>query len=149
MIKLIEIIKIADIHANHISKALAHLSYILPITEHKVSNLSEDEFLWIELLINRFSKLQDFLGMKLISKFLESKSEVVERLTVIDQIHRLEALGIIDDSTIWQQMREIRNHLAHEYPDNPAMTALYLNKLFDFAPELIKILDNIKKHSTD
>ena len=35
---------------------------------------------------------------------------------MIDQLHLLEKIGVIEDSFASIRMREIRNDLAHEYP---------------------------------
>ncbi len=37
-----------------------------------------------------------------------------------------------------------RNHIAHKYPDQHALTANYLNEIVDFSPQLIEMLENIK-----
>jgi hypothetical protein len=49
-----EIIKIADIHKQRITYAREKLSNLIPFTAEKIQNLSEEEFLVIELMVNRF-----------------------------------------------------------------------------------------------
>ncbi len=44
-------------------------------------------------------------------------------------------------------MREVRNHLAHEYPEHPEITAAHLNQVFTLSPQLLNILNNIKNKS--
>jgi uncharacterized protein Usg len=66
-------------------------------------------------------------------------------MTMIDKINKLEKLNIIDDANLWFEMREIRHHLTHEYPDHPEITARYLNQMFNLAPKLLLLLENIKK----
>jgi hypothetical protein len=144
MNKITEIIKIADIHATRMRYAITKLGNFFPISELKMSNISEQDFLLLELLVNRFSKLQDFIGAKLIDAFLESKGELINNMTMIDKINKLEKLNIIDNANLWFKMREIRNHLAHEYPDHPEITAKYLNQVFNLAPELLSWFENIK-----
>jgi hypothetical protein len=38
-----------------------------------------------------------------------------------------------------------RNHISHEYPEHPELTAKYLNKIFSLSPQLLLILSKIKK----
>lgn len=140
-----EILKIAEIHAKRIAYAMDRLSKLFPISPSAVENISEQDFLFIELLTTRFSKLQDFIGAKLVDAFLDSQGELTYNMTMIDKINKLERLAIIDDATLWSRMREVRNHLAHEYPDHPEITAKYLNQVFELAPQLLTFLKNIKQ----
>ena len=144
-----EMFKITAIHTKRIELALVELKNVFPLNQQKVLNLSNQELLWIELLISRFAKLQDFLGRKIFDAFLRITKDYTEDLTMLDKLNQLERLGIIDSADLWEQMREARNHIAHEYPDEPALTAKYLNQIFDFAPKLITILENIKGMSKD
>jgi hypothetical protein len=67
---------------------------------------------------------------------------------MIDKIHKLEGIGIITDTQEWQDMRKIKNHISHEYPDHPEIIARHLNKLFELTPKLLEILARIKAQST-
>jgi hypothetical protein len=123
MIKINEMIKIAQIHCTRINFAISNLSVIFPLSKDKIDNFSNEEVLHIELLISRFAKLQDYIGRILINEFLKCKGEDYLNLTMIDKINKLEKLRIIDNAEIWQAMREARNHISHEYPDMPELTA--------------------------
>ena len=65
---------------------------------------------------------------------------------MIDKLHLLEKLGVIEDSFVWQRMREIRNHLSHEYPTVPEITAKHLNDVFFCIPDLLNFLESIKNY---
>ncbi len=147
MNKLTEILKIAEIHAEKIKYSINRLGNLFPISSVKIQNISEQDFLLLELLTTRFSKLQDFMGGKLVDAFLEAKGELIHGMTMIDKINKLEKLAILDDANIWFEMRTMRNHLSHEYPDHPEITAKYLNQLFMLAPKLLLFLNNIKERS--
>lgn len=144
MNKLEEMFKVSEIHAKRITLALIELKPLFPLNQEKVLNLSNQNLLWIELLISRFSKLQDFIGRKMIDEFLRMTKDYSENLTMVEKLNKLECLEIIESPDLWEQMREARNHIAHEYPDEPALTAKYLNQIFYFAPKLLQILDRIK-----
>ena len=145
MSKFNEMLKIADIHAKRIIDSMNALSDIFPISADKLDNLSQEEFLFIELLTNRFSKLQGFIGAKLIDEFFKAKGEVINNFTMIDKLNKLEKLRIIDDKDMWFQMREARNHLSHEYPDHPEIISAHLNQVFLLSPQLISLLNNLKR----
>lgn len=145
MNNLHELIKIADIHAQRIARAKNKIAHLFPANAMIITKMTEDELVWIDLFVNRFSKLQDLLGAKIVDRFLQEINENVEALTMLDKVNKLERLSIISDQKLWKEMREARNHAAHEYPDDPALTAKYLNDVFELAPELLNILSNIKK----
>lgn len=140
-----EIINIADIHADRIKMALDELRLIFPLDQSKVVNLNQQELLLIELLASRFAKLQDFLGRKMINEVLGLTGDLIESSTMLDKINQLERMEIIESTELWKDMREARNHISHEYPDKPELTAKYLNQIFDLAPKLLDFFCELKK----
>ncbi|ADJ29314.1 hypothetical protein [Nitrosococcus watsonii] len=66
----------------------------------------------------RFMKLQDALGMRLVPATLAALGEPFEEWPMRDRLDRLEKLHVLN-ATDWFAWREIRNRLAHEYPDRP------------------------------
>lgn len=141
---ILELFKIAKIHAQRIDMALEELKKLYPFTQETIKSFQQQDFLLAELLVNRFGKLQDLIGTKLIDAFFEEKGEAIQILTMIDKLNKLEKLELIEDANIWLKMREIRNNLTHEYPDNPEITAENLNRIFELAPKLLEILYNLE-----
>lgn len=47
----------------------------------------------------------------------------------IDNLNILEKNGAIDSAEKWQELRNLRNKLAHEYPENTEQTVEVLNLL--------------------
>lgn len=143
--KTTQLIQVADIHATWITDTIKDLKHLSPFSAETVQNLSKQDVRLTDQLVYRFTKLQDLIGAKLVDAFLKARGEVSEDMTMIDKINRLERLRIISDANLWLQMRDLRNNLAHEYPDEPETTAKYLNLLFELAPQLLLFLENIKK----
>jgi hypothetical protein len=71
-------------------------------------------------ILFRFTKLQDALGERLVPATLQQLTESFEDWPMRDRLERLEKLGylVVDD---WLRWRELRNRLAHEYPDQPEL----------------------------
>lgn len=136
-------LEIAKIHVKRLAYALEKLSPIFPMPADKVNALTDEELLLLELLTSRFAKLQDFMGAKLFTVFLESKGELADEMTFLDKIHKLEKLNLITSAEDWMVMRQIRNHLSHEYPHKPELTAQYLNQAYTMAFKLINCLDKL------
>lgn len=149
MTDLLEFLKIADIHEQRIKMAIDKLSANLPFTSAKMHTLSEQEILLTELIVSRFGKLQDLLGNKIFDGYLMLNEENVDKLTMLDKLHKLEKFDIIENSDLWKEMRQVRNNATHEYPDNPELAATSLNKLIELAPKLLEILEKIRSKILD
>ncbi len=66
-----------------------------------------------------YIKIQDKIGAKLFRQVLLALKEIPDgTLPMLDILHLLEKLRIIDHSTQWDKLREIRNTIAHEYPSD-------------------------------
>lgn len=53
------------------------------------------------------------------------------------KLRRLERLGAVPSADAWRLLRELRNQIAHEYPDAPAIQAAMIEALLDGARTLI------------
>jgi hypothetical protein len=70
----------------------------------------------INSFIFNISKIQDNLGAKFFKEILIELREIDNFSTpMIDVIHQLEKLHIIDSLKEWDTLREIRNALTHDY----------------------------------
>lgn len=74
----------------------------------------------VDQLLFRFIKLQDALGERLVPATLAGLAEPFADRPMRDRLNRLEKLGFLDVDN-WLAWREIRNRLAHEYPDRPEL----------------------------
>jgi uncharacterized protein with HEPN domain len=54
----------------------------------------------------------------------------------IDKLNRAEKLGLIPSALQWQELREIRNQTAHEYPAQPELVIANLRNLMRQVPAL-------------
>jgi len=137
------LIEISRIHESHLLYALNNLADIFPITEEKVTNLTKEEFVLVDFLANRFCRLQDFMGANLIDAVLIQFNEFTDDLTMIDKMNKLEKFHFVKEARLWQEMRKLRNHLIHEYPDRPELVAKFLNQAYSLSFELLEILNNL------
>lgn len=138
-------ISIAQTHVKRLQFALDHLKNTMPINQDSIQSMSDLEFMYFEVLTNRFSKLQDYLGAKIFDLCLEAHKESSLGMSMIDKLNRLEKIGIIDSAEFWDELRDLRNHLTHEYPDHPELTAKYFNYTYTLSPRLITLTEVIIK----
>ena len=57
----------------------------------------------------------------------------------------LEKRGILPSAKEWVLMREFRNHLIHEYPDNLDLMADNLNKALEYVKALLALWQTLKE----
>lgn len=72
----------------------------------------------IDSFIFRFTKIQDLMGQKFFREILDSIGEFKPTMSFLDVLDRLEKLELIESAEAWVQLRNLRDVLTHEYPDN-------------------------------
>lgn len=82
----------------------------------------------------KFARMQDTITDKLIPAFLRTAGETVQ--TAIDNLGRMERLGLLSSADGWLEMRRLRNRLVHEYIDHPADLALALERACRFSERM-------------
>ncbi|MEY8688686.1 MAG: hypothetical protein AB9M53_02235 [Leptothrix sp. (in: b-proteobacteria)] len=90
----------------------------------------------VDQLLYRYTKLQDTLGERLVPATLQRLAEPFEGWAMRDRLNRLEKLGYLDVDA-WLRWRDLRNRLAHEYPDQPELRFAALLAAIDSAAELL------------
>lgn len=101
----------------------------------------------------RFSKLQDAIGQKLFKGLLQFLEEEIYNKPFLDIFNRLEQLDVIEDYELWNELRIIRNEIAHEYDENKNELIENLNKIINSKVKLEKypndVMNFIKKRGQD
>lgn len=141
-------LKTADLHAQHLTNVIEYLRPIMPLTAEKLGVLTIDEFAYTDAFIMRFSKLQDLMGSKLFTLALDWAEEGPYP-NFLDKLHALERLGCIPGAQKWLDLREMRNYLAHDYPDDCERIAHFFNSAFELTPFLLICLVNLKNFVTE
>jgi len=96
----------ADIDARELRKQRLDESLFEDYAKQRVVN---------SFLFN-MGRLQDNMGAKLFKELLMELREIDSPVVpMIDVIHRLEKLGIVESLETWDMLREIRNELTHDY----------------------------------
>ena len=134
---------------NYFAEASKHIQLIneakevitLPIKDY--NNLSSLEKFAINALIFRFSKLQDLLGSKIFRSFLEFNKFEVEDKSFLILLKEIEKEGIVDIDT-WDELRKIRNNIAHEYPGEEEEALEAVELLIKKSDLLVKIAEKIE-----
>ena len=79
------------------------------------NTLKPQEKAILDAYLKRFSSIQDFLGAKIFSLLLDVSGINSSKMSEV--LYHIEKEGIIDSLENWIELREIRNELEHDYPE--------------------------------
>ena len=113
-----------------------------PIVDYE--SLSQLEKFALNALIFRFSKLQDLIGAKIFRSFLEYSGFSTQGVSYFDILKEMEKEGIIDIDS-WSELRELRNTIAHEYPEENDEMVESINLFIDRSHTLVEIANILEK----
>jgi hypothetical protein len=132
-------------HLLHARHALKSMEAHLPLDGQNLAHLDLESIQDIDQLVLRYSKLQDSMGSKLFPTLLKILMEPLEDSPMLDKLNRLEKIGILPSVQRWQELREIRNKFAHDYPEGDEMKAVVLNAACSGIEEMAEVLDRVGK----
>lgn len=124
----------ADRHVETLTEALAEWDRA-PVSSWEALEADRGRVRLVDQLLFRFMKLQDAVGERLVPATLAVLDEPFEDWAMRDRLNRLEKLGYLDVDR-WLAWREVRNRLAHEYPDHPELRFAALLAAIDAARAL-------------
>jgi hypothetical protein len=128
-------------HLHHLQHALKAVQSTLPLSAADLKAMDDEAVQDWDQLILRFAKLQDTMGSRLFPAVLDLLHEGYEDRPMLDKLHRLEKLGYLGSAEQWHGLRAIRNRFAHDYPEDDALKAAYLNE----AAVAVAVLDALLK----
>lgn len=89
----------------------------------------------------RFGRLQDTIGDRLVPELLRQLLE--KPGSALDNLHRLEKLGLLESAEAWIEARNLRNRLVHEYIRDPAEFLGALDRAGQLVPLLARTYNAI------
>lgn len=137
-------LKECDSHVQRVTRVLEILSSWFPINRAVMEKADEELIGHIDQLVYRFTKMQDSMGRRLLPSvyaFLENSSDPVP---FFDIINRLEKLDVITSAEEWQFFRNLRNNLAHDYPESIDQTVTTLNTLVSEWDRMVRLYEKVK-----
>ena len=136
------------LHAQVLAQALDEVLPLLPFDASTVAAINPAQRRLLDQIAYRFAKLQDSLGEKVLPGLLLAAQEpVAPEASFIEKLQRLERLGAVPSAAEWKLLRELRNALAHDYPDAPELQAAWLNRLVASVPVLLGMAQSAQMFS--
>ena len=135
--KIQAILRECEVHVRRVEYARVQCSRFFPLTDSSYKLLGDDDIAHIDQLIYRYTKLQDAMGAKLFPSIVGYLREDADSLTVFDKLAQLERSKVITNAEQWQEFRELRNQLSHDYENDPTSAVGYLNDLYESSRTLL------------
>lgn len=93
-----------------------------------------------------FARLQDVMGAQPFRRFaLDVPREPVDSRPMLDIFNLLERYRYLPSADRRQEIREVRNQIAHEYALNPDELVATLEAAFETVAEMSAVLATLKK----
>ncbi len=147
LIRLLDLVGKEDEHLLAVRKRL--LGEDCRVTGQRMQQLLATE-LGIDRLESfgaKFGRMQDTLVDKLIPVLLLMAGE--QTGAAIDNLGRLERLGLVHSVDAWLQMRRLRNRLVHEYIDRPDDLAPALERACQFTDRMHQDFQAIRTYAKE
>ncbi|MBW2364252.1 MAG: hypothetical protein JRF25_04060 [Deltaproteobacteria bacterium] len=144
--KLKSAISECDAHIKKLIRGKQLLGEYFPIRLDSFKCLEEDQIEHIDQFIYRFTKLQDSIGLRLLPTIFMFIENDARTSSFLDILNKLEKLNVLSSTADWQFFRNLRNNLAHDYPESIQQTVDTLNILFKEWPKMELIYSNAKEY---
>ena len=136
-----------DSHVARLKRGYILLSQFFPLTADRFVGFSEEQIEHVDQFIYRFTKLQDAMGIRLLPALYALMQDSILPVPFLDVLNRLEKLSVISSVDEWQLFRNLRNNLAHDYPESVDQTVLALNSLFRYHERLLVMFEQVAHHA--
>lgn len=142
---LLKVVEKESLHLEQTSRRLFSVS----IDSQWLDNLEHDfdTAERLDAFVARFGRLQDTIADKLIPELLRQSLETPG--TVIDNLTRLEKLGLIASVDEWIEARNLRNRLIHEYMRDKEDFLQALLRAKALTPMLIETSHTLREYAAE
>lgn len=101
----------------------------------------------LDAFVARFARMQDTIGDKLIPELMRHMLETPG--SALDNLDRMEKLGLLASVDDWVEARNLRNRLVHEYMQDPAAFAAALNRAAELVPLLTATHERLSRYADE
>jgi len=121
--------------------------FVTPINSQWIESLENIPLLAerVDAFVTRFGRLQDTIGDKLVP---ELRRQLLETpAAALDNLNRMEKLGLLGSVVDWVEARNLRNRLVHEYMDDSEEFAGALSRALQLVPLLVDANNRINTYA--
>ena len=131
-------------HIAKIESAKKVLDEVMPLDKKSFYELCESKQDKLDVLLFRFSKLQDLLGRKIFRAILEYSGFDTD-VSFVKILSELEKESLLEVDR-WVGLRDARNAIAHEYPDEEERIIEEINFIYKEVGYLIGVLQKLQEY---
>lgn len=99
----------------------------------------------LDAFVSRFGRMQDTLGDKLVPELRRQLLETPG--AALDNLNRMEKLGLLSSVLDWVEARNLRNRLVHEYQRDADDFAATLIRARELVPLLVETYNRINNYA--
>lgn len=118
-------------HSARINFALHALGKKMPLSEVSFKTLDDESVALLDQFLYRFTKMQDAIGTRLLPAAYRLLTQDDTVRPFIDVLNHLEKLRVLPSVDQWQNFRNARNAIAHEYPERESESVAAINYLYN------------------
>ena len=142
--RLINYFNEAKKHIAKIESAKKALDEVMPLDKKSFYELCENKQDKLDVLLFRFSKLQDLLGRKIFRAILEYSGFDTD-VSFVKILSELEKESLLEVDR-WVGLRDARNAIAHEYPDEEEYIIEEINFIYKEVGYLIEVSQKLQEY---
>ena len=142
--RLINYFNEAKKHIAKIESVKRALDNVMPLDIESFYELLETEQDKLDVLVFRFSKLQDLLGRKIFRAILEYSGFDIN-ISFVKILSELEKESLLDVDR-WVSLRDVRNAIAHEYPNEEENMIEEINFIYKEVWYLVDVTQKLEEY---
>jgi hypothetical protein len=139
--------------AKRFAWSVGRVQSFMPMDAVKVETMSEEDEEKLDAYLLRFNQLTAMLQDHITRSILRAEEELMREMSRKDQRSLMEKLGALRPSLEFGSIAELRNKIAHTYPNESEKQAEILNEVFNYSGNLLEGFNSIvayadQKHFT-
>lgn len=126
---------------------LAHHARTLPL-DPKADWSAPDFDLRTEMaaFVKRFEMTQDLVSRRLFRSVLAVRGTRLRTAALAQVVNAMAALGVVHDAPRWDEITKLRNSFSHDYAMAFGAVVPLINQAWDFAPDLLDMIDRVDRY---
>ena len=146
MARLVFLLETVEREERHLTLTTERL-FVHVIDADWVGRLEDDPDLAerLDAFVARIGRMQDTVGDKLIPELLRHLLETPG--SALDNLNRMEKLGLLSSAIDWAEARNLRNRLVHEYMRDVEEFVQALGRARECVPLLVETYRTIRRYA--
>jgi hypothetical protein len=131
--------------STHLEKSFLRCKKFISKSQQSQENLfqSEENLEFLEAFTSRFARLTDILFKRAYRTLLYAEFEDVQNY--LDMLHKIEKRKLIDSIHVMAELKDLRNHIAHEYASENM--AKIIQDILNYTPVLLNLVKILQEYA--